>query len=159
MPKPIMVSCDSACDLSDEMRERYAIQVTSMYIQQDGKVFRDGIDITPDDIYATYEAKGVLPTTSAIPPEEYREFFERFTAQGFAVLHIGLSSGISSTCQDAMIAASELDCLPLKPAGCGTRVWRFRRFMRRLWIWWIGPIPRLLWQSSRILPRADAAAR
>ena len=109
MPKPIMVSCDSACDLSDEMRERYAIQVTSMYIQQDGKVFRDGIDITPDDIYATYEAKGVLPTTSAIPPEEYREFFERFTAQGFAVLHIGLSSGISSTCQDAMIAASELE--------------------------------------------------
>ena len=65
MPKPIMVSCDSACDLSDEMRERYAIQVTSMYIHQDGKVFRDGIDITPDDIYATYEEKGVLPTRKA----------------------------------------------------------------------------------------------
>ena len=109
MPKPIMVSCDSACDLSDEMRDRYAIQVTSMYIHQDGKVFRDGIDITPDDIYATYEAKGVLPTTSAIPPEEYREFFEQYTSRGFAVLHIGLSSGISSTCQDAMIAASELE--------------------------------------------------
>lgn len=108
MPKPIMVSCDSACDLSDEMRERYAIQITSMYIHQDGNVFRDGIDITPDDIYATYEEKGVLPTTSAIPPEEYREFFERFTCRGFAVLHIGLSSGISSTCQDAMLAASEL---------------------------------------------------
>ena len=70
MPKPIMVSCDSACDLSEEMRQRYAIQVTSMYIHQDGKVFRDGIDITPDDIYATYDEKGVLPTTSAIPPEE-----------------------------------------------------------------------------------------
>ena len=60
MPKPIMVSCDSACDLSEEMRQRYAIQVTSMYIHQDGKVFRDGIDITPDDIYATYDEKGVF---------------------------------------------------------------------------------------------------
>ena len=109
MPKPIMVSCDSACDLSEEMRQRYAIQVTSMYIHQDGKVFRDGIDITPDDIYATYDEKGVLPTTSAIPPEEYREFFAQYTSRGFAVLHIGLSSGISSTCQDAMIAASELE--------------------------------------------------
>ena len=109
MPKPIMVSCDSACDLSPEMRERYAIQVTSMYIHQDGKVYRDGIDISPDSIYDTYEKKGVLPTTSAIPPEEYREFFAQYTSQGFAVLHIGLSSGISSTCQDAMIAASELE--------------------------------------------------
>ena len=53
MPKPIMVSCDSACDLSPEMRERYAIQVTSMYIHQDGKVYRDGIDISPDSIYET----------------------------------------------------------------------------------------------------------
>lgn len=108
MPKPIMVSCDSACDLSPEMREQYAIQVTSMYIHQDGKVYRDGIDITPDSIYATYEKNGVLPTTSAIPPEEYREFFEQYTRRGFSVVHIALSSGISSTCQDAMLAASEL---------------------------------------------------
>lgn len=108
MPKPVMVSCDSACDLSPELRERYAIQVTSMYIHQDGQVFRDGIDITPDDIYATYEKKGILPTTSAIPPEEYREFFQHYTDQGFSVVHVGLSSGISSTCQDAMLAASEL---------------------------------------------------
>lgn len=50
-----------------------------------------------------------MPTTSAIPPEEYREFFAQYTSRGFAVLHIGLSSGISSTCQDAMIAASELE--------------------------------------------------
>lgn len=108
MPKPIMVSCDSACDLSPEMRERYAIQVTSMYIHQDGKVYRDGIDISPHSIYDTYEKKGVLPTTSAIPPEEYREFFEQYTCRGFSVVHIALSSGISSTCQDAMLAAAEL---------------------------------------------------
>ena len=109
MPKPIMVSCDSACDLSPEMRERYSIQVTSMYVHQDGKVFRDGVDITPEDIYATYEEKGVLPTTSAIPPAEYRDFFAQYTERGFAVVHIGLSSGISSTCQDAMMAAAELE--------------------------------------------------
>ena len=102
---PLWYPADSACELSEEMRQRYAIQVASRSIHQDGKVFRDGIDITPDDIYATYDEKGVLPTTSAIPPEEYREFFAQYTSQGFAVLHIGLSSGISSTCQDAMIAA------------------------------------------------------
>jgi DegV family protein with EDD domain len=103
-----MVSCDSACDLSQEMRERYAIQITHMYIHQDGKVYRDGVDICPDDIYATYAEKNVLPSTSAIPPEEYLEFFKSYTDKGYAVVHIGLSSGISSTCQDALLAAAEL---------------------------------------------------
>lgn len=109
MTKPIMISCDSACDLSQEMRERYAIQITHMYIHLDGKTYRDGVDIVPEDIYATFREKTVLPSTSAIPPEEYKAFFESYTSQGYEVVHVALSSGISSTCQDAMIAASELE--------------------------------------------------
>lgn len=109
MSKPIMVSCDSACDLSPELREQYGIAVTHMYVHQGQHTYRDGIDITPDDIYQTYEREGVLPQTSAIPPEEYFNFFKGYTDQGFAIVHIGLSSGISSTCQDAMLAASQLE--------------------------------------------------
>lgn len=62
--------------------------------------FRDGVDITPDDIYRIYENEGILPKTSAIPPEEYAKFFRSYTDQGYAVVHIALSSGISATCQD-----------------------------------------------------------
>lgn len=109
MSKPIMVSCDSACDLSAEMRERYDIQITSMYVHQGEKTFRDGVDITPEDIYRTYEEQGILPQTSAISPEEYSQFFSSYTQQGYAVIHIGLSSGISSTCQYAQMAAAEME--------------------------------------------------
>lgn len=109
MSKPILVSCDSACDLSPEMKARYGIEVTPMYVHEGERTFRDGVDITPDDIYRIYEEEGILPKTSAIPPEEYLAFFKRYTDQGYAILHIALSSGISATCQDAMIAAAQLE--------------------------------------------------
>jgi DegV family protein with EDD domain len=104
-----MVSCDSACDLAPQMQEKYGIAITHMYITQGDRTFRDGVDITPEDIYRTYDQQGILPQTAAIPPAEYQEFFKGYTDQGYAVVHIGLSSGISSTCQDAMLAASQLE--------------------------------------------------
>ncbi|MBQ9268179.1 MAG: DegV family protein [Oscillospiraceae bacterium] len=109
MRKPVLVSCDSACDISPELREQYGVEVTPMYIHEGDKTFRDGVDITPEDIYRIYEETGLLPQTSAISPDEYYQFFKRFTDQGFAVIHIALSSGISSTCQNAGLAASELE--------------------------------------------------
>ena len=109
MSKPVLVSCDSACDLSPEMKEQYGIQVTYMYVHEGERTFRDGVDITPDDIYRIYEEEGILPKTSAIPPEEYFAFFKQYIDQGYAIVHIALSSGISATCQDAMLAASELE--------------------------------------------------
>ncbi len=87
MKKPIVVSCDSACDLDPVMREQYGIQITHMYVHEGEKTFQDGIDITPDDIFRTYEEQGILPKTSAIPPEEYYQFFKEHTDQGCAVVH------------------------------------------------------------------------
>ena len=51
MIKPVMVSCDSACDISPSLREEYGIEVTPMYIHEGENTFRDGVDITPEDIY------------------------------------------------------------------------------------------------------------
>ena len=109
MSKPILVSCDSACDLSPEVKEQYGIEITSMFVHEGEKTFRDGVDITPEDIYRIYEETGLLPQTSAISPDEYYSFFKGYTDQGYAVVHIALSSGLSSTCQNAMLAASELE--------------------------------------------------
>lgn len=109
MNKPVIVSCDSACDLSPAHREEYGIEVTSMYVHEGERTFRDGVDITPEDIYSIYDETGLLPTTSAISPDEYYHFFKSRTDQGYAVVHIGLSSGISSSCENAMMAAQELE--------------------------------------------------
>lgn len=107
--KPVLISCDSACDLSPEHREQYGIQVIPMYIHVGESVYRDGVDITPEDLYRIYEETGVIPQTAAIAPGEYAEIFQNWTDQGYAVVHIGLSGGISSTCRNAFLAAQELE--------------------------------------------------
>ena len=52
---------------------------------------------------------GILPKTSAVTPAQYYEVFEKANDEGKAVVHIGLSSAISSSYQNACIAASEFD--------------------------------------------------
>lgn len=107
MPK-VILSADSTCDLGDELIKKYHVQIQPLGIQLDGQLYKDGIDITPDEIYQTFDEKKILPKTSAPNPQEYIEHFQKWTDQGYEVVHISLGSGISSSYQNACLAASEL---------------------------------------------------
>ena len=66
MSKNIIISSDSTCDLSQELIERYQIRILPMGVSLGDHIYRDGIDIAPDDIYAHHAKTGQLPKTSAI---------------------------------------------------------------------------------------------
>lgn len=109
MNKKVVITTDSPADLSEELVSRYSIHVLPLYVTLGGKSYRDGVDISTPDIFAHYDETGELPSTSAIPIGDYSDFFRKFTDEGFKVVHFSLSSEISSTCQNAVIAAQELD--------------------------------------------------
>ena len=50
-----------------------------------------------------------MPKTAAVTPAQYYDKFKQFSDEGKAVVHIGLSSAISSSFQNAVVAASEFD--------------------------------------------------
>ena len=52
---------------------------------------------------------GTLPKTSAVTPAQYYEVFDKITKEGKAVVHISLSSAISSSYQNACLAASDFE--------------------------------------------------
>lgn len=106
--KKVILSADSTCDLTDDLIERYQVNIQPLHINLDDKYYRDGIDISPDDIYVTYQEKGILPKTSAPNPVDYIEKFKQWTDAGYAVIHISLGSGISSAHQNSLLAAEEL---------------------------------------------------
>lgn len=106
--KRVILSADSTCDLTDDLIKRYNVNIQPLHINLDDQYYRDGVDISPDDIYATYQAKGILPKTSAPNPIEYIDHFKQWTDQGYAVVHISLGSGISSSHQNSLLAAEEL---------------------------------------------------
>lgn len=104
----IKITCDSTCDLSPQLYERYRISVISMCVALGERIFRDGVDVEPKELFSYVEETGRLPTTSAISIGEYAEFFRSFVSEGYEVVHINLSSELSSSYQNACIAAQEV---------------------------------------------------
>ena len=107
--KDVVITADSTCDLPPHIIEKNNIIITPLSVLLGDKSYFDGIDVFPDDIYKYVEKTGILPKTSAVTPAQYYEVFEKASQEGKAVVHIGLSSAISSSYQNACIAASEFD--------------------------------------------------
>lgn len=104
-----MITADSTCDLPDYLIEKNNITILPLSILLGDKSYSDGVDIFPRDIYAYVNKTGDLPKTAAVTPAQYNAVFKEFTEQGKAVVHIGLSSAISSSYQNACIAAAEFE--------------------------------------------------
>ena len=73
----IKVIADSTCDLPQELLQKYDISITPLYVIKDGKDFRDGVTITPKEIFDHVAAGGDLCTTSAVSVGEYQDIFSR----------------------------------------------------------------------------------
>lgn len=105
----IIISSDSTCDLSAELKERYDVRIIPLGVTLGDKVYRDGIDINPDDIYAHHAKTGELPKTTAANVGECIDYFTDLTKDGDAVIHFTISSTMSSTYSNACLAAAEFE--------------------------------------------------
>lgn len=105
----IIITSDSTSDLSLELRDRYNIPTMPLGVTLGGETFKDGVDITPDDIYLHHAKTGELPKTTAANIDECLKFFKPFADEGKTVIHISLSSSLSSTFNNARLAAMEFE--------------------------------------------------
>lgn len=105
----ILITADSTCDLPEYLVNQNNITIIPLSIYLGDNAYLDGVDVKPRDIYSYADKNSQLPKTAAVPPSRYTEIFSEAVAQGKSVVHIGLSSGISSSYQNACIAAEEFD--------------------------------------------------
>lgn len=103
----IKITSDSTCDLSKELIEKYNITLVPLTVIKDGKAYKDGVDITPAEIFAHVAAGGDLCSTTAMNVGEYEDWFGKFAHEYDGILHINLGSGFSSSYQNACLAAEE----------------------------------------------------
>ena len=100
---------DSTCDLTKDFVEKYNITIIPLTVIKDSEPFRDGVDITPADIFAHVAAGGNLCSTTAINVGEYGEIFETYSKEYDGVLLINIGSGFSCCYQNACLAAEEFE--------------------------------------------------
>lgn len=103
----IKIISDSTCDLSQELLEKYNITLMPLTIVKDGKEFRDGVNITPAEIFAHVAGGGDLCSTAAINMSEYADIFAQYVNDYEGVIHVNISSDFSSCYQNACLAAEE----------------------------------------------------
>lgn len=105
----IKITADSTCDLSKELIDRYDIGIFPLCVVLDSKPLRDGIDVTPSDIFEHVRAGGGIGSTTAVNVADYSERFSQYLTEYDAVIHFTISSDMSACYQNALIAAEELD--------------------------------------------------
>ena len=104
----IKILSDSTCDLSAELLDRYSVKTIPLTILLGEDSFYDGLNFTPADMYRRYHADGTLPKTSAPSVQQFIDFFRPFVEAGCEVVHLDISSELSSSYSTACIAAAEL---------------------------------------------------
>lgn len=104
--RKVKITCDSTCDLNALLYENVHVVPLGVSLGDD---FRsDGVDVTADELLEYVSAAGELPKTSAISIGEYEEVFRQYVESGFDVVHISLSSELSSSHRNALLAAQEV---------------------------------------------------
>ncbi|MCM1367498.1 MAG: DegV family protein [Roseburia sp.] len=106
--QPVKITTDSASDLNGLFDER-DIGKFPLYVMLGDKQYLDDVDIDPSMIFDYYDKNGKLPTTAARSSEDFYDYFKSFTDDGCSVVHIAISSKISSTYEQALTAAKRLD--------------------------------------------------
>ncbi len=103
----IAISAETTIDMPSELLKKYSIHTTPFTILLGEDVRLDG-DLKSDEIFEFVQKTKVLPKTSAINEFQYTEHFEKLLENHDAVVHISLSSEISSACSNAKAAASKM---------------------------------------------------
>jgi DegV family protein with EDD domain len=104
----IKITSDSTCDLTQELLQKFEVDAIPLMVTLGEETYLDGVDIKPKDIYEFFDKTGEVPKTGARSPEDFKEFFKKYTDQGYEVIHIGIGADLSGSFGYAKIAADEL---------------------------------------------------
>ncbi len=105
--RKVRIITDSTNDLSTEILQEYEISIVPLYVDFGEESYKDGQELTTDRLFQMVDEKGILPKTSAPSPYDFTEVYKEYINQEFDIVMITISSEISSTYQNAVLAASE----------------------------------------------------
>lgn len=109
----VKIIADSTCDLSRELLEKYEITILPLHILLGEEEYLDGVNITPQEIYAWSDAHGVTPKTSASSQEAAMKLMKPFADEGREMVCFSISAEMSASGNVMRMAAEELGCVEL----------------------------------------------
>ena len=94
------------CEIMPEEGRKLGIHVIPMPVIIDGRTYFEGVDITAEDFYKK-QAAGAEITTSQPSPGDVTAMWDRLLKDYDQVIFIPMSSGLSNTCQTAVMLSDD----------------------------------------------------
>jgi len=125
----MQIVTDSGSDITIEDAKKFNIHMLPLKIDLDGKSYKAGVDISPDEFFDLMDNAKGMPVTSTPSVGEFQELYTELAKTDPEILSIHISSGLSATSNTAVQAAAlvpeakitVLDTLTLS-AGTGWQV-------------------------------------
>ncbi|MBP9676750.1 MAG: DegV family protein [Anaerolineaceae bacterium] len=112
--KKVAIVTDSTAYLPANYVEEFGVTVVPLTLQWDGASYRDGVDILPDEFYTRLSDSKTLPTTSQATVNDFTQVYKKLMDEGFDILTLPISSGISGTYDSAIQAKAQLGEVPIE---------------------------------------------
>lgn len=103
--KKIKIVTDSTVDLSQEILEKYEIEVVSLSIYINDKTYLDRVDITPAEFIDKMMESEELPKTSQPSVGAFVEKYDELADKGYDIISIHMTGGMSGTVESAKSAS------------------------------------------------------
>jgi DegV family protein with EDD domain len=124
----VAILADSIACLTPEMVSQYRLQVIPINIHFNGRIYRDGVDLTSMEAYRLLEKDPERFASSPASVGEYLEAYRTASTYADSILCITLSSQLSTLYDMARVAKEEakrelppvpIEVLDSKTAACG----------------------------------------
>lgn len=106
--KEFIISTDSTVDLPQEYLKENNISIHPLFYIIDGEEYIPGVSDMPVEEFYNSMKNGNMPTTSASNPKYIMEDMKKHINEGYDILHISFSSGLSSSYNNASICAQDI---------------------------------------------------
>lgn len=105
----IKILTDSTSDLSKEYILENNLDMIPLFYTIGGKEYEDGINRTLSlkEFYDKLD-NGESSVTSQVTPAKMKEYFEKYVNEGYAIIYLCFSSGMSGTYNSSIIAKNEI---------------------------------------------------
>lgn len=104
----VKIITDSASDLPKEYIKKYNVEIVPLTVELEGKIYKDGVDITTEKFNQLMIKSNQLPKTAHPSPETFKKVFLKYINDGYDILCLTISSKLSGTYQSAMIAKNNI---------------------------------------------------
>jgi len=100
----VAIVTDSVADLPPQVAEEFGITVVPLVVRFGTDLYRDSLDLSPDQFYEKLRTNKALPATSVPPPAAFADAYNKLAEKTNEILVISLTSKLSATYQVALQA-------------------------------------------------------